>query len=198
LGWPLIGAISSVLDVGCGTGLSLQWIHDHDRTVTLHGIEPAQGMIEIARRKLPHADIRQGAGEQLPYPDKSIDAVIATGIMHHVDQPARVIGEMLRVARTAIIVSDHNNYAFGGDLARRLRMGLKLCGLLGVATYVKQGLNRQGYSDDDGWWYPYSLFDNYPQIAQAAQRVYLTPARLPVNNQNMLFAQGHFAIVAVL
>jgi hypothetical protein len=65
-----------------------------------------------------------------------------TGIMHHVDQPARVIGEMLRVARTAIIVFDHNNYAFGGGLARRLRMGLKLCGLLGVASYVKQGLNR--------------------------------------------------------
>ena len=33
--------------------------------------------------------------------------------MHHVDSPASVIAEMFRVARKAVLISDHNNFAFG-------------------------------------------------------------------------------------
>lgn len=93
--------------------------------------------------------------------------------MHHVDSPSRVITEMFRVARKAVLISDHNNFAFGGSLARRLRMALHLCGLLKPATYFKQGFNYQGFSEDDGWWYPYSLFNDYADIARRSEKLYL-------------------------
>jgi hypothetical protein len=70
--------------------------------------------------------------------------------MHHADHPDRVIAEMFRVAWKGVLIRDHNNYAFGGSLARRLRMGLKMCGLLGAATFVRQGFKKQGYFEDDG------------------------------------------------
>ena len=118
--------------------------------------------------------------------------------MHHVDSPYRVINEMFRVARKGIMISDHNNYAFGNSLARRVRMGLKSCGLLGAATYVRQGFNKQGYSEGDGWWYPYSLFDNYAQIARRSDKVFIFPTCQPSGDmENLVFAQSHFAIAAL-
>lgn len=198
LGWPMLGPARTALDVGCGTGRSLQWIRDNGGTgVELNGIEPSEGMIAIARGKVPSANIILGSGERLPFDDRSIDVVTATGVMHHADHPALLIAEMFRVARKGILISDHNNYAFGGDVARRLRMGLKLCGLLSVATYIGQGFSKRGYSDGDGWWYPYSLLDNYGQIARAADRMFVFPTRKPVNDGHVLFAQGHLAIVAL-
>lgn len=196
LGWPLFAA-NSVLDVGCGTGRTLLWLSERNPNLTLFGIEPSGAMIDVARQKLPDADIRVGNGEALPYESNSVDVAIATGIMHHADNPSRAIDEMFRVARKGILISDHNNYAFGGSKTRRIRMALKLAGLLGAFTFVKQGFNKQGYSDDDGYWYPYSLFDNYAQIAKQAERVYIIPTRNPTSNEHILFAQSHIAIAAI-
>jgi SAM-dependent methyltransferase len=198
LGWPFFDTASSVLDVGSGTGRSLIWLRNQSKSLRLLGIEPSQGMIDIAKRNLPDAEFRQGNGEAMPYESGSIDVVIATGIMHHADHPDRVISEMFRVARKGILISDHNNYAFGRPLARRFRMGLKVSGLLNAATFVRQGFKRQGYSKEDGWWYPYSLFDNYADIARHSSRLYIFPTRPPAGSMgNLLFSQGHFCIVAM-
>jgi SAM-dependent methyltransferase len=199
IGWPLIGQnVRSVLDVGCGTGRGLSWLSQHDPALELYGIEPAQAMLEIARSKLNNADLREGSGEDLPFQDHSIDVITATGIMHHVDDPSIVISEMFRVARKAVLISDHNNYAFGGNLSRRLRIILKAIYLFDAAAYVKQGFNRRGWSEDDGWWYPYSLFDSYGDIATKAKQIFVYPTRPPSQNGNVLFSQSHFAVLSLL
>ncbi|WP_426413199.1 class I SAM-dependent methyltransferase [Bradyrhizobium ganzhouense] len=199
IGWPLIGdEVQSVLDVGCGTGRGLSWLAQEYPTLELHGIEPSVSMIAIAAKRLASADIRQGIGERLPFQDESIDVVTATGIMHHADNPALVISEMFRVARTAVLISDHNNYAFGGAMTQRIRIGLKVCGLLKAVNFLRQGFNHRGYSEEDGWWYPYSLFDNYTDIAKRSSRLYIFPTRPAVgSSSNILFSQGHFALVAM-
>jgi SAM-dependent methyltransferase len=197
IGWPLVGTAQSVLDVGCGTGRGLSWLARSDPALKLYGVEPSESMISIAAKKVTGADLRQGDGEHLPFADKSIDVVTATGIMHHVDNPSAVIAEMFRVARKAILISDHNNYAFGGGLMRKVRMGLRLSGLLKSVTYVRQGFNHKGYSEDDGWWYPYSLFDNYSEIANRSSKVFMFPTRKPSSGGNLLFCQSHFGIVAI-
>lgn len=199
IGWPLIGdGVHSVLDVGCGTGRGLSWLAQEYPTLELHGIEPSVSMIAIAAKRLASADIRQGIGERLPFQDESIDVVTATGIMHHADNPALVISEMFRVARRAVLISDHNNYAFGGVMTQRIRIGLKVCGLLKAVNYLRQGFNHRGYSKEDGWWYPYSLFDNYTDIAKRSSRLYIFPTRPAVgSSSNILFSQGHFALVAM-
>lgn len=198
LSWPLLLQISSVLDVGCGTGRSLQWVNNTDPNVTLAGIEPSNGMLELARKSLPKASLTQGSGEHLPYDDDAFDVAIATGIMHHVDDPTAVISEMFRVAKNAVIISDHNNYAFGSDLKRRIRLGLKACGLQKIAAYVLQGFNHKGYSEEDGWWYPYSIFDNYGQIAALSKSLVIMPTRRPQQDLgNILYTQSHVVIVAL-
>ena len=142
--------VASVLDVGCGTGRALKWVQDQNASVQLFGVDPSQGLLDIAAQQLPSAALHKGTGENLRFDDSSVDLAIATGIMHHVDAPGSVIAEMFRVARKAVLISDHNNFAFGSTMARRIRLVLYSCGLFGIAAFVRQGFRRQGYSEEDG------------------------------------------------
>ncbi len=200
-GWPLISSLApdSIADIGCGTGRSMQWVHACKPSIELIGVDPSQSLLDIASKRLPSAKLKIGQGEKLPLSDNSVDICLATGIMHHVDHPALVIGEMFRVARKAVLISDHNNFAFGSTLARKIRLILYTLGLLKVATFVKQGFKRQGYSVEDGWWYPYSLFENHVDISKHSEVQYIIPTR-EVNSKsigNILLIQSHFAVLAI-
>ena len=191
--------IGSVLDVGCGTGRALKWVHDQNASIRLFGIDPSQGLLDIAMQQLPAATLQIGTGENLPFDHSSVDVAIATGIMHHVDEPASVIAEMFRVARKAVLISDHNNFAFGSTMARRIRIALYSCGLFGIAAFVKQGFRRQGYSEGDGWWYPYSLLNNHADIARFSDEMFYIPTR-SVNTatlSNFLLNQSHLVVLAI-
>src|SRR5215218_10358959 len=60
-----IGAGTAVLDVGCGSGEFCRLAAARGAKVS--GIDAAEGMIEIARRLVPGADLRVGAAERLPW-----------------------------------------------------------------------------------------------------------------------------------
>jgi SAM-dependent methyltransferase len=62
-----------VLDIGCGTGVFLRLVAD--RGVEPFGLDASEALIEIARERLPGADLRVGDMEQLPYDDESFDLV---------------------------------------------------------------------------------------------------------------------------
>lgn len=86
-----------LLDVGCGAGLFLQRAAKHGATVT--GLDVASGLVAIARRRVPEADVRVGDMDQLPYGSGSFD--IVTGI-HSFDlagDPLTAVEEAHRVLR---------------------------------------------------------------------------------------------------
>lgn len=200
LSWPSIDRfnIKSAIDVGCGTGRTLDWMAKRNTALELTGIDPSDGLLAIARDRVPQAKLEVGCGEKIPLKNNSVDLALASAIMHHVDRPEDVIKEMFRVAKKLVFISDHNNFAFGGKMARGLRLVLYSVGLLSVATYLKQGLRKQGYSEEDGWWYPYSLFNDFGLIASLSSETYIIPTR-PSNSAkgNLLLTQSHFAILAV-
>jgi len=87
---------SRVLDVGCGTGkwAALLASSGHD----VSGIEPSMEMLCRARARVK-ADLRQGKGEALPWPDGSFDRVIYINVLHHLTDPLRALSESFRVLR---------------------------------------------------------------------------------------------------
>ena len=199
--WPILEnlGIQSVLDVGCGTGRSLQWIHTCAPHLELSGVEPSPELLTLAKSKLPDAELRVGKGEALTLPDGSRDLVLATGVMHHADHRRDVIREMFRVARKAVLISDHNNFAFGSRPTRWVRLWLYATQLLAPATFIKQGFRKQGYTADDGWWYPYSLLNDFGLIGSLSSRQFIIPTR-PINALepgNFLLIQSHMVILAV-
>ena len=119
-----------VLDVGCGTGIYLQRLKKHGLSPV--GLEPAQGMLEVARRDNPDVAVEQGVATDLPFPDSSFDAVIAIEVLRylHVDDVEKSISEMLRVLRPGgfFFVTLVNRFALDGffilQRLRRIRLGV--------------------------------------------------------------------------
>src|SRR5258708_25103262 len=73
----------SVLDVGCGTGKLLRRATTYWPEAQLIGVDPANGMIEMAKRLTPNATFSTGMAEALPLQDASVDLALSTTSFHH-------------------------------------------------------------------------------------------------------------------
>jgi len=194
--------VRSVLDVGSGTGRAISWFEKEFNSdvhnVDLTGMEPSAKMRDVAAQKVPTATFVEGYGDSIPFADASFDLVTMTGVLHHVKDPKAVIRECFRVSRNGVLISDHNNFSFGSTFARKLRLGLYSVGLLSAFSYVKQGFNKQGYSEDDGWWYPYSVLNDFDVIAELSSYYAIIPTR-PANSGlgNFMLQNSHVGIACI-
>ena len=84
-----------VLDVGCGTG---RWMSEAV-AVGRHavGLDPSPAMLAVARERVPGAGVVRGRAESLPFPSGRFGAVLCVYVIHHLDDPARFVGEGARV-----------------------------------------------------------------------------------------------------
>jgi SAM-dependent methyltransferase len=92
-----IGPGRRVLDVGCGSGEFLELLARTGAEVA--GIDPAPAMLELARRRVPDADIRHGDFGELPWPAASFDVVTAINSLQFADDKAIALREVARVVR---------------------------------------------------------------------------------------------------
>lgn len=93
----------ALLDVGCGTGFSLDMLAQATGK-KVQGVEPSKGMLEQYKGK---ENITQAGAEELPYPDQHFCAVVSiTAIQNFSDIPDGV-AEIERVAKNdaPIIIS---------------------------------------------------------------------------------------------
>jgi len=105
---------SKVLEIGCGAGFMA--IAMAERGFHVHALDPADAMIELARR---HAD-ESGSADllcfevgdvcSLPFADLSFDLVIAIGVLPWLARPEIAMQEMARVTRPGghVIVTADN------------------------------------------------------------------------------------------
>src|SRR5260370_11758130 len=89
----------SVLDVGCGTGKLLRRAATYWPEAQLIGVDPANGMIEMAKRLTPNATFFTGMAEALPLQDASVCLALSTSSFHHLQDQAAGIREITRVLR---------------------------------------------------------------------------------------------------
>jgi SAM-dependent methyltransferase len=98
-----IGAGTRVLDIGCGSGEFLALAAGRGAEVS--GIDAAEGMIELARGRLPSADLRVGPMERLPWADGSFDLACGFNAFQFAADVAAAIAEAGRVAPRVAICS---------------------------------------------------------------------------------------------
>lgn len=84
-----------VLDVGCGSGELLAYLQE--RGTGAAGIDPAPGMVALARAHAPAADVRLGGAESLPWADDVFDLTIAVNAVQLADDTLAALREMARV-----------------------------------------------------------------------------------------------------
>ncbi|MBP1474670.1 methyltransferase domain-containing protein [Frateuria sp. MAH-13] len=88
----------ALLDVACGTGEWLAWLHQHGaRSVT--GIDLSEKAIQACRQRLPQGEFYCCPAEELPFPSGAFDIVTCMGSLEHFLDKLAALKEMRRVLK---------------------------------------------------------------------------------------------------
>ncbi len=109
----------------------------------------------------------------MPFADDGFDVACEFGVLHHVRDPQAIVGEMMRVARRAVFLSDANRFAVGGRLARATRYCIYRAGLWTTFIWVRTRGRRYREIEGDGVIYSYSVYDSLPVLESWADRIFL-------------------------
>jgi SAM-dependent methyltransferase len=85
------------LDVGCGAGMAAQIAAARGAQVS--GIDAAEALLAIARRRTPGGDFRRGDLEDLPFDDRGFDVITGFNSFQYAGNPAVALGEARRVVK---------------------------------------------------------------------------------------------------
>ena len=96
---------TSVLEVGCGTGIDLRLMVKEGGEVEVNGVDLNEYALGIAKNNLPSANFKIGDITELPFEDGTIDFVFTHGLMNYLDDETVELGvrEMHRVASRFIM-----------------------------------------------------------------------------------------------
>jgi methionine biosynthesis protein MetW len=111
---------SSILDMGCGDGTLLKFLHEHSEVDGI-GLEIDANKIENCVRdniSVIQSDLNDGLAQY--FSDNSFDYVVMSQTLQAMDHPDILIEEMLRVGRQGILTFPNMAYWKG-----RLQLGIR-------------------------------------------------------------------------
>jgi ubiquinone/menaquinone biosynthesis C-methylase UbiE len=167
--------IQSILDVGMATGRGMRDLKEALPDIFVCGIEPVAALLAQGVTDGMNLPMVCGTGESLPFADASFDAVCEFSILHHAANPAAVIREMMRVAKTAVFICDSNRFGQGSLASRVIKLVLYKTRLWGAYNYLRTGGKRYRITEGDGLSYSYSVYDSFDMLVRWADRVILIP-----------------------
>jgi SAM-dependent methyltransferase len=91
-----------VLDIGCGVGTFLRLVAD--RGAEAFGLDASEALIELARQRVPEADLRVGDMEALPYETDTFDLVTGFTSFFFANDMVAALREAGRVAKPGVPV----------------------------------------------------------------------------------------------
>jgi SAM-dependent methyltransferase len=184
------------LDVGAGSGRGIVHLKRYLPQANIRGVEPVDALRKLGYEGgLSESELIKGDALKLAFPDQSIQVVYATGIMHHLATPRLALKEMLRVASQAVYISDLNNYGCGAWPQRALARFLRFLGLWKPFQWVKNGGRLDKYSDGDGVYFSYSLFDEMDWLNKQGLCTYIFTTK-PTRG-NPFWDTSHIALLVL-
>lgn len=133
---------SSILDLGCGTGLDLQFYRSMGFT-KLYGIDPSQKSLNEARKILPkNIELKSGTFEKIPYKKGFFDIVSSRHALHYSKDISLSLAEVSRVLKKGgkfIAVISH---PFADALEKRDKKGNVSISLFGGEVHIAFPLHK--------------------------------------------------------
>jgi SAM-dependent methyltransferase len=132
-----IGSGQRVLDLGCGSGVYLRAAADRGAEVA--GLDASEALLEIARARVPEADLRTGDLQFLPYEDGGFDVVSGFNSFFFAGDMGAALREAGRVAKP------------GGTVLIQVWGRPERCDLEGMKRAVGQMLSRDAAEPPPFW-----------------------------------------------
>jgi SAM-dependent methyltransferase len=95
-----LDAGAEILDIGCGDGQISELILSKVEGASIAGID-------VMERSIANISVTKYDGLTIPLEDNSVDTCVFVDVLHHAEQPLRVMQEAGRVARKSVIIKDH-------------------------------------------------------------------------------------------
>jgi SAM-dependent methyltransferase len=97
--WGLLGRVGvppspRILDAGCGTGRNLI---EFGPLGEAEGVDFSDDAVAFCHERGLHG-VRKARLEELPFPDRRFDLILATDVIEHLDDDRRALSELRRVA----------------------------------------------------------------------------------------------------
>jgi SAM-dependent methyltransferase len=143
-----LGPGKLVLDLGCGTGAFLRAAADRGADVA--GIDAAEGLLAVARERVPEAVLVAGDMQDLPFADERFDVVTGFSSLFFADDMTRALSEARRVCKP------------GGTVLVQVFGRPELCSLEAMKRAIVPLLGMDG--DEPPYW----RFDLLEQVARDA------------------------------
>lgn len=172
----------TVLDIGAGTGQFLSFVKSAQpqvKTIALDLSEPYLARARAALGKFPNAEFLEGAAEQIPLPDASVDIAVSIYLFHELPPKIRkrAAGEIARVLKPGgiFVLGDTIQY---GDVP-------EFNGLIDVFPRLLHEPYYAGYAKSD----LDTLFAPAGLVPESIDIAYLT--KIAVFRKNPGRAQAH-------
>jgi ubiquinone/menaquinone biosynthesis C-methylase UbiE len=98
------GRPARVVEIGCGEGHATAYLRERFPDADIVGLDLPDDRLAEHWRELG-IPMMFGDIHQLPFPDASIDLVVALEVLEHVADPARALDELVRVCRGDAVIS---------------------------------------------------------------------------------------------
>lgn len=94
-----------ILEVGCGEGKMLEFVHALRPEATLEGVDLDEQLFDEQVRRLPNVRLSAQSAYDLQFADGSFDVVLACEVLEHLEEPGKALREIERVANSRVILT---------------------------------------------------------------------------------------------
>jgi len=93
---------TSILEIGCGTGIDLKKFDD---SFEIYGVDLNEHALELARKSIPKAKFYKEDITKLPFEDASVDFIFTHKLLNYLDDEKldKGVSEMFRVVKRYIV-----------------------------------------------------------------------------------------------
>jgi ubiquinone/menaquinone biosynthesis C-methylase UbiE len=179
--WP-----STILDFGCGTGVTESFMGRYFPDASLFGIDISEESIQFARMSnAAGTTYTTGDGESLPYRDQKFDVIYMNGTMHHIQAGKRfdALCELKRVLAPGGFLFLYENNPRNPLMTRAMRVNPFDAGINPIMPKELRELSLcAGFNVVETWYYFF-----FPRFLKALRPWEAKLERLPFGAQYCLW-----------